>query len=169
MLLKSAEDALAITALLTASDRKGPSQSTRLKSVADDAFDFARHDLGAKSIAVSSGIDPDVDVVGDSQVVRQMLINLISEASRNALAGATLRVGTECGADCVALSVAIAGDELSGTMAESDFPIILARTLCELSGARLATSVTADGGRDWTVRFLPSSQNELFFGRCDQA
>jgi two-component system cell cycle sensor histidine kinase PleC len=167
LLLKSAEDALAITALLTAPDRKGMPQSTRLKSVADEALAFTHHDLGALSIAVSSCIDPDMDVVGDSQALRQMLINLISEASRNASSGSTLRIGTECGADCVTVSIAIAGDDLKATATGSDFPLILARTLCELCGARLSTAATADGGRDWTVRFLPAAQNDLFLRRSD--
>ena len=43
------------------------------------------------------------------------------------------------------------------------FPMILARTLCELSGARLACFDAADGGRQWTVDFLPVAQNDLFY------
>ena len=168
MLLKSAEDALAITALLTASDRKGPPPSISLKSVADEAFTFTHPHLGMQSIKVSSSIDPDMDVVGEFQTMRQMLINLIFEASRNALSGATLHIGTQCEADCITLSIALVSDDLNAAETESDFPLILARTLCELSGARLSIGAEADGGRNWAVHFLPAAQNDLFLGRSDQ-
>ena len=47
-LLKSAEDALAITALLSAPERKGPPQSCGLKSVLDDAQAFTAPDFAAR-------------------------------------------------------------------------------------------------------------------------
>ena len=50
LLLKSAEDALAITALLTAPDRKGPPQISRLRAVSEDACAFAQCDLAMQSI-----------------------------------------------------------------------------------------------------------------------
>ena len=78
MLLKSAEDALAITTLLTSPDQKGNPQTCRLSASAEDACAFARHDLGRQSIAIVSDIGSDINVIGDSQATRQMLINLIA-------------------------------------------------------------------------------------------
>ena len=43
--------------------------------------------------------------------------------------------------------------------------MILARTLCELSGARLTFTIADDGSRTWTVDFLPVTQNDLFSWR----
>lgn len=56
ILLKSAEDALAITALLTAPECKGR-QTSRLTSVIDEACAFAAPDLAARSISIVRNAD----------------------------------------------------------------------------------------------------------------
>jgi two-component system cell cycle sensor histidine kinase PleC len=165
LLLKSAEDALAITALLTSADRKGAPAVSCLRSATDEATAFALPDLGLRSIAISADIDPDVDVVGDPQATRQMLINLISEAQRSARGGAILGLSAVASAESIRLSIAVSGADMISDAEADGFPMILARTLCDLSGARLATADTADGGREWTVDFLPVAQNDLFLGR----
>jgi signal transduction histidine kinase len=163
MLLKSAEDALAITALLTAPDRKGPPQVSRLRAVSEDACAFAQCDLAMQSIAIASDIEPHIDVIGDAQATRQMLINLIAEASRNARIGAVLGIKADCTTDSVRLSISVAPGDVASAAQDDAFPMILARTLCDLSGARLACVDSADGGRQWTVDFLPVAQNDLFY------
>jgi two-component system cell cycle sensor histidine kinase PleC len=161
ILLKSAEDALAITALLTAPERKRARESSRLKSVLDEACVFAATDFAARSIAVAIDIDASIDIAHDHQVTRQMLINLIAEAVRSAKAGAILRIETKSVPEAVELSFSLAAD---GNDAPTDdgFGMILARTLCELSGARLGSSTTALGERNWTVRLLRAAQDDLF-------
>jgi two-component system cell cycle sensor histidine kinase PleC len=164
MLLKSAEDALAITALLTSPERKGPLQSCRLQSMFDEAQSFTRHDLALRSITIASEIEAAAEVIGDPQTIRQVLINLISEASRTARTGAMLQIGTRATNDAVTLSIAVQDQDLAESSSEDGFPLILARTLCELSNARLSTkTITADGGgRRWTVHFLAATQDDLF-------
>ena len=161
ILLKSAEDALAITAMLTAPERKRARETTRLKSVIDEACAFAAPDLVARSIPVIIDIDRNIDIVGDHQVTRQMLINLIAEAVRTAAAGAILRIETKSTAEAIALSLSLATNKI-GAATEEGFGVILARTLCELSGAELTTAATGDGARKWTVRLLPAAQDDLF-------
>jgi signal transduction histidine kinase len=163
MLLKSAEDALAITNLLTSPDQKGNPQTCRLSASAEDACAFARHDLGRQCIAIVSDIGPDINVIGDSQATRQMLINLIAEAAKNARKGTTLTMNVNCSADSVRLSITVPGGNVESASPEDGFPVILARTLCELAGARLVRVDTADGSRQWTVHFLPVAQNDLFY------
>jgi two-component system cell cycle sensor histidine kinase PleC len=161
-LLKSAEDALAITALLTSPERKGPPQSCCLNSVLDDARAFAAPDLGARSIGVTCELAADLNVIGDVQVMRQMLINLIAEASRIAKDGAVLRIEAIDMKDTVNLSVALDEGDADKTSESDAFPMILARTLCELSGAVLTASEARGGGRVWNVQFLAATQNDLF-------
>ncbi len=165
LLLKSAEDALAITALLTSPERKGPPQSCRLKSMLDDAYAFANRDLDARSIKVEFEVERDMDVVGDQQAMRQMLINLIAEVSRNARDGATLRIEARGTMDAVRLSIGLAAGDVGEATQDDGFAMILARTLCELSGARLASGDTSEGGREWNVNFLAVAQNDLFLSR----
>jgi len=165
-LLKSAEDALAITALLTSPERKGPPQSCCLNSVLDDARAFAAPDLGARSISVACQLASDLNVIGEAQVMRQMLINLIAEASRVAKDGAVLRIEAIDMKDSVKLSVALDQGDADKASEGDAFPMILARTLCELSGAALTASATVGGGRVWSVQFLAATQNDLFQGRA---
>jgi signal transduction histidine kinase len=162
MLLKSAEDALAITTLLTSPDQQGGPQACRLSAAAEDACAFARHGLSMKSITIVSDIGADTDVIGDAQAMRQMLINLIAEAARNARQGTTLAMTADCTTDAIRLSITVPGGDVEAASQEDGFPVILARTLCELSGARLARGDAADGSRQWTVHFLPVAQNDLF-------
>jgi len=165
-LLKSAEDALAITALLTSPERKGPPQSCCLNSVLDDARAFVAPDLGARSISVACGLAADLNVIGEAQVMRQMLINLIAEASRIAKDGTVLHIAAIDMKDAVKFSVTLEEGDADKTSEGDAFPMILARTLCELSGAALTASATVDGGRVWSVQFLAATQNDLFQGRA---
>ncbi len=161
ILLKSAEDALAITALLTAPERKRSRETSRLRSVIDEACAFSAADLGARSIAVTIAAEDDAEIVGDHQAMRQMLINLVAEVTREAAAGAVLRIETAATPDAIDLSVVVLGDV--GTTAQEDgFGMILARTLCELSGAELTRTTDRDGTQTCNVRLLPARQADLF-------
>jgi two-component system cell cycle sensor histidine kinase PleC len=160
MLLKSAEDALAITALLTAPSRR--MQSCHLKTIMDDVRGFAQCDLDARSITIETLVDADIEVIGDAQAIRQMLINLITEASRNACAGTVVRAEVHRADDLVALSITLSGQESCEASIDDGFGMILARTLCELSNAQLCETKMPEGKQSWTVRFLAPTQNDLF-------
>jgi two-component system cell cycle sensor histidine kinase PleC len=162
VLLKSAEDALAITALLTSPERQGPPPTCLLDKVAEEACNFARYDLVSKSGAVVCSIASGTAVIGDSQATRQILINLIAEATRNSRDGATLSLETSCNAGFMRLSISVAARDLETPPQGEGFAMILARTLSELSGAYLAVASTSDGARVWAIDFLPATQNDLF-------
>jgi two-component system cell cycle sensor histidine kinase PleC len=68
--------------------------------------------------------------------------------------------------DSVKLSVALDQGDADKASEGDAFPMILARTLCELSGAALTASATVGGGRVWSVQFLAATQNDLFQGRA---
>lgn len=160
-LLKSAEDALAITALLTATDRKRSRATSRLNSVIDEACAFAAPDLTARSVAVAIDAGADVEIIGDHQAIRQMLINLIAEAMRQAGTGAVLRIETLVSVDAVDVALVLLGDNRVPAV-EEGFGMILARTLCELTGAELTSGSGGNGAQVWNVRLLPACQADLF-------
>jgi two-component system cell cycle sensor histidine kinase PleC len=166
VLLKSAEDALAITALLTAPSRKGTPQSCQLKFIVDEACAFAACDLEARAITIDCDVDADLAVIGDAQAVRQMLINLLAQASRNACSGAVVRIDVRTTNDTAELSIKLSGQECTSAAIDDDFPMILARTLCELSNAELRVGNTPEGIRSWSVQFIAATQNDLFSGRA---
>lgn len=160
ILLKSAEDALAITALLTAPERKRNRETSKIRAIVDDACAFVAPDLAALSIAVEIDIKGDTEIVGDHQATRQMLINLIAEASRRAAPGAVLRIETKAASEAVHLSLSL----INGVdvQPEDGFGIILARTFCELSGAELNSPVAENGEWAVAVRLLRAAQADLF-------
>jgi two-component system cell cycle sensor histidine kinase PleC len=161
-LLKTAEDALAITALLTASECTRAGATSRINSVVEDACAFATPDLALRSITLDVGHLRDDEVMGDHQAMRQMLINLIAEAGRNAASGATLRIDANPAPEAIGLSLTLKTDG-PGAAAEDGFPIILARTLCELSGAELTIGGSPESGEwTWTVRLARAVQADLF-------
>jgi two-component system cell cycle sensor histidine kinase PleC len=159
-LLKSAEDALAITALLTAPERKRARETSEIRAIVDDACAFVAPDLAASAIALAIDVKGDEEIVGDHQATRQMLINLVAEASRRAAPGAVLRIETKAVSEAVHLSLSLIGGV--NVQPEDGFGIILARTFCELSGAELTSSVTESG--EWTasVRLQRAAQPDLF-------
>ncbi|HVZ05160.1 HAMP domain-containing sensor histidine kinase [Hyphomicrobium sp.] len=161
MLLKSAEDALAITALLTSPERKGPPRSCGLRAVLDDAQAFAQPDLDARLIGVEADIGSDTEILCDPQAARQMLINLMAEVLRSAGDSAKVQINAHSEDDAIVFSVEADNVGLN-TNDDDGFPLILARTLGELSGARVTALDTPRGGRRWTVRFLAPIQSDLF-------
>jgi two-component system cell cycle sensor histidine kinase PleC len=160
-LLKITDDALAITALLTAPERKRARETCHLNSVVNEACAFLAPDLSARSIAVAIDGGANVEVVGDHQALRQMLINLIGEASRGAESAGVLRIEAKGISDAVRLSVTLLTDS-GKTASEEGFGMILARTLCELSGAELTSHATGNGEWTWRVRLLRAAQADLF-------
>jgi two-component system cell cycle sensor histidine kinase PleC len=162
VLLKSAEDALAITALLTAPARKGTPQSCHLKSIVDDVCAFTGYDLAPRAITIESDIDADIEIVGDPQATRQMLINLVAQASRTACNGAVVRLKAQATNEIADLSIALSGQADSQAADGDDFAMMLAQTLCELSSAQLRVTDTSAGVRSWSVQFLAATQNDLF-------
>lgn len=160
ILLKSAEDALAITALLTAPERKRARETSKIRAIVDDACAFAAPDLAAQSIAIAIDVKGDAEIVGDHQATRQMLINLIAEATRRAAPGSELRIETKVASEAVYLSLALIGG--IDVQPEDGFGIILARTFCELSGAELTSSVAENGEWTTSVRLQRAVQPDLF-------
>ena len=160
-LLKSAEDALAITALLTAPEAKDPFPSACLNSAAEDAIDFHTSDLRSKGLNCAFAASHPVNVIGDAQTVRQLTVNLIAEAMRHTQSGRELAFAVFEGSDSASLSIKVAAEDIQPASGEG-FGLILARTLAELAGARVSVIEHFDGAREWVVRFLPAAQRDLF-------
>ena len=134
-LLKSAEDALAITAILTATERRGGLASTSVLIAADEAIAFHDRELKASGITVACAIPGDVEIVAEGQTLRQILINLIREAIAVAGRDTHLSVELEDTGGEIVLAVILAGHNPVKQARVDSFAVILARTLVELSGA----------------------------------
>ncbi|RUO99173.1 HAMP domain-containing sensor histidine kinase [Hyphomicrobium sp.] len=161
ILLKTAEDALAITALLTASERKS-AETCNLKAVVDDASSFASADFAGRSFLVDIARDANAEILLDQQALRQLLVNLIAEANRNSGPESTLRIETNAVSEAIDVRIALTTNGFF-TPLDEGFPIILARTLCELCGAELTIGGACERGEwAWTVRLPRAVQPDLF-------
>ena len=169
-LLKSAEDALAITNLLTTPDHHHRSATAHAGTASLEALAFHAPDFAARGMTVSCTVDDDADIVADPHAVRQLLINLVADAADRAQPGAHISIASRTGSNAIELLITVAGSLVEARTSDS-FSMLLARTLSELSGARLVADqagLVSSGGSDqrneWHVaaHFTRASQNDFF-------
>jgi len=162
-LLKSADDALAITALLTATDDQQRSKQTRAAMAAHETLAFHSQGLAARGIEACCTIDDEAEIMADPQAVRQLLINLVANATTDASRGAHLALTSRIAGSEFEISVSTSGAMSADAVGGESFTLMLARTLAELCGAKL---IVAD--RHATVSFPLVMQND-FFGSSRRA
>lgn len=176
MLLKSAEDALAITALLTATDARRNPVRACLKSAVADAVQFHGTSFSSCHATLSNFSDfaiacPTIYVAADPQIVRQLFINLMADAAPHTAAGGDISVtATADGALAeLTLTVRPAAQNASATsdatcdQSQPDgFSIMLARTLADLSGAGLTIGISDGGDRYYRIVFAAANQQDFF-------
>jgi signal transduction histidine kinase len=162
MLLKSAEDALAITALLTAAPAKGAQPTSSLSSSIEDALAFHAAAIADREIDVAACFAGDDLIVADAQTVRQLLINLFAEALDRAPAGARLAISTTASDGRLSFAIALGADTAAGPAPASSFNMQLARTLADLSGAQVDDGISFNRTRVLAVAFAPAAQHDFF-------
>lgn len=162
ILLKNAEDALAITSLLT---RETPvcEPVACLRTALDEAIAFHRPELAGRGGPLPQvDIKGPHDVLGEPQTVRQILVNLIAvtldQSSRN------VRIGIDVCAlpDEIVIEFSTAREGLQAG-GEDCFALLLARTLAHLSQARVVQRTNA-GTSLLAVHFPRARQHDFFAG-----
>ena len=163
-LLKSAEDALAITALLTAPERKSRAATTLASVAISDAVEFLSCDLAGRGISVEANCERDLEISAEASTIRQILINLLFESADRAAQGAVISIRAKAVGTEAEISISIAPELLSAKSGEETFSLLLARTLIELSGAYLIENHDAAGGWLPAARFARATQRDFFLG-----
>ena len=162
-LLKISEDALAITSLLMASDRRHLPQSSCLQTMIDDALAFHAPDLQSAGVAVEHRGEPSHTILAEPQTVRQLLINLIADALQDADTGAKLRIDAQAFGETVNVTVTLQTANARPVAPRADtFALTLARTLAELAGSPLVESISENGTRALKLSFACVVQNDFF-------
>ena len=138
-LLKSADDCLAITSLLTATGEQNSSKQCQPAVAADDALAFTAQTLATAGLTAISTIDRDTDVAACPQALRQLLINLIADAADAAASGAHIALASRTDGSDFEISIVTAGAQRPNETPDTSesFSMLLARTLAELCGARM--------------------------------
>jgi len=136
-LLKSAEDALAITCLLDHDPNAMISTGVDLRMMVEDAWGFHSGPGSSHGLLLDAQIPDDIEVLVERRPMRQVLINLFAEAVRRSDAGGSLGVVATVNGDLVQIEVFLRGQPGAPSVGQASLPVCLARALLELNGASL--------------------------------
>ena len=164
-LLKSAEDTLALSALLVASNSDQRSQASSLSALALEAWHGVAPQAHRRGVSLELMISDTLEVAGDRRALRQALMNLLIEALSRADAGAPISVSAQADGDTVTIKFAVTGSKPLLVPRDPSLAICVARALLELQGTSLVTS-TLPGRCGWqasTVLDL-AVQSDFFAG-----
>jgi hypothetical protein len=146
-LLKSAEDTLAMTCLL---DQQAPSTTTiplDLGEIVHEAWNFYGDEAESRGIRLSTDMPATVDLIAERRPMRQILINLFSEALRRSANDGVIGLMAHTDGDLVQLEVFVRGGPRLDDTGTASLAVCLARALLELQGAALVE--IDDQGSSW--------------------
>jgi len=163
-LLKSAEDALAITNLLTRSTLRGRESHANVRAAIDEMLAFHQAETRTLSLDIAFDLADAAEISGEAQTLRQILINLMSESIETAAPDGAVAIHCSASADEVFVTLAVEGIRQKTCTGEDSFSMVLARTLVQLSQGRL---IERNGGSDWSVTaiFPRTTQRDFFATR----
>jgi two-component system cell cycle sensor histidine kinase PleC len=150
-LLKSAEDALAITNLLTGHTSSHRPQSANLRSSFNDMMAFHQLEAGQPGLDLSGWNDSNCEILGEAQTLRQIMINLMAVALDLGGKSAAIRLDCTCDAQEVRIGLCVEGRSTAAPVRDDDFSLALARTLVQLSQARIEEY---SGPNRWSVEVI---------------
>ncbi len=160
-LLKSAEDTLALTALLTNPRSAEPPSVTTLDHAIADAWTFVERKAAARDVSLQLTVPSDVEVLGEPRALRQILVNLLSEGISRATPGDHFSLLAVADGELVEI-VLSATTQATKVPHTGSLAICLARTLLEMQGTSLLEIETAGSG--WSaVTVLDRAAQPDFF------
>ena len=145
-LLKSAEDTLALTALTADPSRREGSHACGLEHLADDAWAFVARKAAARAISFVACLPPGLEVLGEPRTLRQILVNMLSEAVARAAHGERVILTASIEAELVELAVSVSKERAAAARRDGSLAICLARTLLEMQGTSLLEVVSSSQG-----------------------
>lgn len=163
VLLKSAEDALAITNLLTGAAGRNQGAVASMRAAVNDMLSFHGPDLARTAVKLDVSVAADIEIASEPQTLRQIAINVMAECLAHAGAsdGSSISIMCDARRDDVSLSIAVLGGNPNGAVKESSFSLMLTRTLVQLSQARMIEDIT-DAGWSVTLTFPRAAQKDFF-------
>lgn len=162
-LLKSAEDTLALTGLLT-DPRPGEAVvACRLDHAVADAWAFVERKAEAREVGLALHLPEEMEVMSEPRALRQILVNLISEGIGRAAPGGSVSILAVADGELAEIAITADGVNRVGPGAGS-LAVSLARTLLEMQGTSLLELETAAGWKAVTVLDL-ETQPDFFAAR----
>jgi len=145
-LLKSAEDTLALTALMANPDPRENMSACDLDKIAADAWAFISRKAAARSIDFEACIPNKLEVLGERRALRQILVNMLSEGIARAAHGERVILTAVSEGELIELALSVSRERPRGTRKDSSLAICLARMLLEMQGTSLLEFDSASQG-----------------------
>lgn len=136
-LLKSAEDTLALTALIASHSPREDMGACTLASIAKEAWTFLDRKAATRAIGFDPRIPAELEVLGEPRVLRQVLINMLSEGIARAMHGERVVLAVTIEGELIELSLSVTKERSRTQHSDSSLATCLARTLLEMQGSSL--------------------------------
>lgn len=161
-LLKSAEDTLALTALLAAPGSASVPEVLDLEEFAKEAWIFASTDASSRGISFDmSGLEG-LEILGERRPLRQTLINLFSCAMARGADGSQVSLSATADGDVVEVVLTLSKISKDVQYDAGCLSLSLARALLELQDTFLLEPPVATGGWRAVTVFAAASQPDFF-------
>jgi signal transduction histidine kinase len=162
-LLKSAEDTLALAALMASRGRRDEISACDLELLAADAWAFVSRKAAARDIAFEPCISPGLEVLGEPRTLRQILVNMLSEAVARASYGERVILTAVTEGELVELAISVTKERTWTSRKGGSLAICLARTLLEMQGTSLIEIESAGAGWRAVTVLDRAAQPDFFF------
>lgn len=164
-LLRSAEDTLALSAMLAKSAPDQRAQSTALTQLVADAAQYATPAAERRDVDLQTSLPEALDIAGDRRALRQAITNLLVEAATRTAPGGTVSISAIACADRAKLTITALECEARNMPPRPSLPLCVARALLELEGVPL-TIEGNKASKSWraTLSFDLTLQPDFFGG-----
>ncbi len=136
-LLKSAEDTMALTALVAHPSTSDSSKTSELEELASEAWAFLSAKTATREIELELRIPAQLEVLGEPRALRQIVVNILSEAISRADHGARITIAASVEEELVQLYFTVSKERRISSRNGSTLAICLARALLEMHGSSL--------------------------------
>ena len=131
-----------------------------------DAWAFVERKASGRNVQLSLTLPEDVEVIAEPRALRQILVNMLSEAVSRAAPGAHVGVLAVADGELIEIVLSV-GSERAGTLPRAgSLAICLARTLLEMQGTSLLEIESAAGGWRAVTVLDRAVQADFFAGRA---
>jgi len=136
-LLKSAEDTMALTALVAHPSPSDGAKASELEELTSEAWAFLSAKAATRGIELEVRIPAHLKVLGEPRALRQILVNILSEAIARAGHGAKIVVAASVEEELIQLLFNVSKERSVSSHKGGSLAICLARALLEMQGSSL--------------------------------
>jgi len=162
-LLKSAEDTLALSSLLAGEPCSARPQTIALHDLIADAWRPLETQASRRDIALAWSAQGNAEISGDRRIIRQALLNLMTEAIDRAADGGQIDIGVEHGHDTARLTISAATAARWRHERTPSLAVCLARALLERTGTALTVEDNRVAGTWRAITVLDRPLQSDFF------